>query len=62
MRRLSSSNCILSLNPAVVQRACKSRSQSSSSLAVHNAFDNSAAGPKAIPRETIEARLFAFFE
>jgi len=29
--------------------------------AMHTAFDNPAAGPNAIPRESIEARFFAFF-
>ena len=30
--------------------------------AMHTAFDNPAAGPNALPRESIEARFFAFFE
>jgi len=30
--------------------------------AMHTAFDNSSAGPNAIPRESIEARFFAFFD
>ncbi len=30
--------------------------------AMHTAFDNPAAGPTAIPRESIEARFFAFFD
>jgi len=30
--------------------------------AMHTAFENPAAGPNAIPRESIEARFFAFFE
>lgn len=30
--------------------------------AMHTAFDNSAAGPNAIPRESIEARFSAFFD
>jgi hypothetical protein len=30
--------------------------------AMHTAFDNPAAGPNAVPRESIEARFFAFFD
>ncbi len=30
--------------------------------AMHTAFDNPAAGPNAIPGESIEARFFAFLE
>ena len=30
--------------------------------AMHTAFDNPSAGPNAVPRESIEARFFAFFD